>query len=92
MIKPIEEPTPVIYTCATCDARYLSNTGYESDKPNGYYVDLRAVMGDRYATHLVTGAPMFFCSASCLSQIPAQLDRFLVPTEPATRGPEGSLK
>jgi len=79
------EPTPVIYTCATCDGRFLSNTGYEADKPNGYYVEMRAVSGDKYATHLVTGAAVFFCSAKCLSEIPAHIDAHLLPTEPVRR-------
>lgn len=86
----IEEPTPVIYTCASCDQRFLSNTGYESDKPNGYYVELRAVSGDKYATHLVTAAPLFFCSADCLSRIAQHLGGNLIPTEPVLREHRGS--
>jgi len=73
----------VFYVCAYCGQKYLSNTGYESDKPNGYYIELREVVGGRYSHHRVTPEPMFYCSKECLlAGLQTGLDKILVPSTP----------
>ena len=77
------EPTPVLYTCAHCERRFVAQSSYESDKPNGYYVEVRKVDGGRYSTHTRTPAPVFFCGEPCLiAGVQEDLSALLEPTVP----------
>lgn len=83
MTTASDEPTPVMYVCEHCGKRFVSNTAYEADKPNGYYVDVRRVDGGTYSTHTRTSAPAFFCSHDCLVEgMRHDLPSILKPTTP----------
>lgn len=83
MTKTSTEQTPVMYECAHCGRRFVSNTAYEADKPNGYYLELRKVDGGKYTTHTKTVAPVFFCSDECLVEgMQHDLPSILAPTSP----------
>lgn len=83
MTKMSTEPTPVMYVCAHCGRRFVSNSAFEADKPNGYYVEVRKVDGGRYSTHTATPAPVFFCSEDCLTAgMREDLPGILEPTSP----------
>lgn len=83
MTKTSTEPVPVLYVCAHCGRRFLSDSAYEADKPNGYYLELRKVDGGKYSTHTKTLAPVFFCSDECLVDgVRNDLPSILRPTVP----------
>lgn len=76
-------PTPVIYECAQCGTRFVAPTSFESDKPNGYYLELRQVTGDKYALHQRTPAPVFYCTKRCLlGGVADDIPRIVEPTPP----------
>jgi hypothetical protein len=66
MRTPAEPASPVIYKCGSCDKREVADTPFEADKPNGFYLDLRKVTGEKYRYHVKTPETVYFCTKECL--------------------------
>lgn len=76
-------PTPVIYEYGQCGTKFVVPSPFAPDKPNGYYLELLQVTGDRYTHHARTPAPVFYCTKRCLlGGIADDIPSIVVPTVP----------
>jgi hypothetical protein len=55
-----------IYVCDRCENRVVADSAFEADKPNGFFLDLRKVSGEKYRYHEKTPETVFFCTKECL--------------------------
>jgi hypothetical protein len=62
----IEQVTILVYTCERCGLRKEAASVFEADKPNGFYIDLLKVTGEKYPHHAKTPESVFYCTKECL--------------------------
>lgn len=80
---PIPDSQAVIYECENCEHIVKADSPFEADKPNGFWIDVRKVTGDRYRYHEKTPEPVFYCTKECLvSAVQFSIGHIVQPTEP----------
>jgi hypothetical protein len=72
-----------MYECGQCSTRFVAPSPFEADKPNGYYLELLQVTGEKYIHHARTPAPVFYCTKRCLlGGIADDIPSIVTPTAP----------
>lgn len=73
----------VIYECESCGSLHKAATVFQADKPNGFWIDLRKITGEKYRHHYKTPEPVFYCTKECLiNGMQFQISHIVQPTEP----------
>lgn len=73
----------VIYTCSSCSNLEVAATVFEADKPNGFFLDLLKITGEKYRHHAKTPVPVYFCTKECLVEgIQFGISHMVKPTVP----------
>lgn len=82
-LHTITDSADVIYECNSCGSLKKAESAFQADKPNGFWIDLQKVTGERYRHHAKTPEPVFYCTKECLLRgMQFQISHIVQPTDP----------